>query len=322
MPDWQERITRETKATIRAEHELRYAAAAPIVHASAAWADLGCGTGLGAAAGLGATYEGCALLVDADPAAAEEAAAVVAAREQRPMTGDLTSPEELARIRAALLEAAPEGQRAITCFEVIEHLSTFVPLLEWLVALAREERTTAVLSVPNDAFWAVENPYHETVWSEGAVAELRSLLPPEHVLAHQVALHGSALARGPERVEDVATVAIAGGVPTHFLIAFGPDAGALAAAPRVVQTDLDDQRRWERQRESDAAFHVAAAAEAQTRFEDAEARLAETREQLRTEIARVAEFRAYIHELEDRLGLPRSGASGAEAAEAVSGAGQ
>ncbi len=29
MPDWQERITRDTKPAIRVEHDLRYAVAAP-----------------------------------------------------------------------------------------------------------------------------------------------------------------------------------------------------------------------------------------------------------------------------------------------------
>ena len=41
MPDWQERITKETAPAIRVEHDVRYAAAAPLVLASAAWADLG-----------------------------------------------------------------------------------------------------------------------------------------------------------------------------------------------------------------------------------------------------------------------------------------
>ena len=45
MPDWQERITRDTEPAIRVEHQLRYSLAAPLVHASALWCDLGCGTG-------------------------------------------------------------------------------------------------------------------------------------------------------------------------------------------------------------------------------------------------------------------------------------
>jgi len=254
MPDWQERITRETAPAIRVEHELRYAAAAPLVHASAAWADLGCGTGLAAAAGLGTPYAGTALLVDADEAAVEQACALVAAQTVAPLVADLTDSADLKRVRTQLLAAAPEGRRCVTCFEVIEHLATFAPLVELLVELAEQDDTSVVASVPNDAFWALENPHHMTAWGEGAVEELRSLLPADHVLAQQVALQGSALARGDDEREEVASVRIAGGVPTHYLLAFGPDAAMLATAPRVAQADLAEQRRWERQRESDLAY--------------------------------------------------------------------
>ena len=289
MPDWQERITRETAPAIRVEHELRYAAAAPLVHASAAWCDLGCGTGLGAAAGLGVPYAGTALLVDVDETAVEQARTTVAAHAVVPLTADLTSLDDLARVRDELIAAGGDARRSVTCFEVIEHLATFVPLVELLVELAERHDTSVVASVPNDAFWSIENPHHVTTWGEGAVEELRSLLPAEHVFAHQVALQGSALLRAGKTAEEVASIRIGDGVPTHFLLAFGPDAQLLATAPRVVQADLAEQRRWERQRESDLRY-----------TQDAW-------EQLKQEIARVAEFRAYIHELEERLGVPRSG---------------
>jgi SAM-dependent methyltransferase len=256
MPDWQERITRETAPSIRVEHELRYAAAAPIVHASAVWADLGCGTGLAAAAGLAAAYEGCAVLVDVDEGAVEQARSVVEAATIVALAADLADPRDLARVRTQLLAAAPEGDRCVTCFETIEHLASFVPLVELLVELAEHADCSVVASVPNDAFWAIENPHHATRWGEGAVEELRGLLPADHVLAHQIALQGSALTRAgaADATREVAEVAIARGVPTHFVLAFGPRADALAAAPRIVQADLSEQRRWERQRESDLAY--------------------------------------------------------------------
>ncbi len=255
MPDWQERITRDTPPAIRVEHELRYAAAAPFVHGSAAWCDLGCGTGLGAAAGLGRDYAGTALLVDADEDAVAEAQNAIAAGAVLAMTADLTDADDLERVRAALLEAAPEARRTITCFEVIEHLSTFVPLVELLVRIASEDDTTVVASVPNDAFWAIANPHHVTTWGDSAVQELRGLLPADHVIAHQVALQGSALARGEQQAQDVASVTVAAsGVPTHYVLAFGPGAEQLAAGPRVVQADLEEQRRWERQRDSDLRY--------------------------------------------------------------------
>lgn len=253
MPDWQERITRETAPAIRVEHELRYAAAAPLIHAGAAWCDLGCGTGLAAAAGLGRPYEGAALLVDADEGTLAQAQDAVQARELATLAADLADPEAVARVRERLLETAP-GRRCVTCFETLEHLASFAPLVTLLVELAEEHGFTVVLSVPNDAFWAIENPFHASAWGEGAVAELRSLLPADHVAAEQVALQGSALVRAGAEANEVASVAIGAGVPSHFVLAFGPGADELAAGPRVVQADLAQQRRWERQRESDLAY--------------------------------------------------------------------
>jgi hypothetical protein len=287
MPDWQQRIVRETPPAIRADHELRYAAAAPLIHANAAWCDLGCGAGLGAADGLGAPYQGTAVLVDVDADALAEAQRTVAASEIVPLTADLTDPADLERVRSVLLEAAPQGRRCVTCFEVIEHLSTFVPLVELLTTLAEQEAVTVVASVPNDAFWTIENPYHHTSWGEGAVAELRSLLPAEHVLLHQVTLQGSALARpGQTPTDEVASVTIGDGVPSHFVLAFGPHTGELTTGVRVRQVDQLAQRRWERQRESDLAYAMAA-------------------------IDELGAHRRYIGELEQRLAAAQGSADGA-----------
>jgi hypothetical protein len=75
-------------------------------------------------------------------------------------------------------------------------------------------------------------------------------------------------------------------VATHFLVAFGPAAERLGGAAEVAEADLLEQRRWERQRESDSA-HLQA-----------------TEQWLRSELE---DWRGYIHELERRLGLPLSG---------------
>ena len=75
-------------------------------------------------------------------------------------------------------------------------------------------------------------------------------------------------------------------VPTHFLVAFGPEAERLRGAADVADADLLEQRRWERQRESDLA-HLQA-----------------TEQWLRNELE---DWRSYIHELEKQLGLPLSG---------------
>ncbi len=278
MTDWQERITRETEPAIRAEHDLRYRFAAPLVLGSQTWCDLGCGNGLAAAAALGDAFAGRAVLADADPGAVQQATGTVHAGQVDGLTADLTDPAGLDSVRAALL--AGDAPRAVTCFEVVEHLGTFVPLLETLVALAADHDTTTVLSVPNDAFWAIENPFHETMWSEGAFAELRTLLPDGAVLAHQVALAGSGVVVGDEaQAHHVVDVALRAGAPTHFLAAFGPRAGELRGAVAVEQADLDEQRAWVRRRDSDL-LHL---------------------------IAERDDWRAYIHSLEDQLNLPRSG---------------
>ncbi|HEX7292241.1 MAG TPA: class I SAM-dependent methyltransferase [Conexibacter sp.] len=257
MPDWQERITSDTPPAIRVEHELRYAAAMALVRERATWCDLGCGNGIAAATALGGAFDGRVVLVDLDEEAVERARTAVDAREVAAFPADLTSSDDLARVRTELLAGAPDGGRCVTCFEVVEHLPTFEPLVELLVELAAEHDTSVLASVPNDAFWAIENPHHATKWGEGAMEELRSLLPADHVLVQQVPLQGSALVREGGATEEVTSVSLREGVPSHFLLAFGPGAEAFAAAPRVVQLELEEQRRWERQRESDLAFAVA-----------------------------------------------------------------
>ena len=119
------------------------------------------------------------------------------------------------------------GDRCVvTCFEVVEHLATFVPLLEWSTALARARTATFVISVPNDAFWSIQNPHHHTSWSEGAFEELRRLLPPEQTLLRQVAVAGSAVVdwESTARARYELAVAVGGpeAVPTHFIAAYGP----------------------------------------------------------------------------------------------------
>jgi len=294
MPDWQERITHETEPAIRAEHDLRYRVAADLIRSSSTWCDLGCGNGVAAADALGDGFAGRAILVDVEAAVIDVAAEHISAGETVRLPADLSSSEHVERVRAALREDSG-GARTVTCFEVIEHLSSFAPLVEMLVSLAADEGVTVVLSVPNDAFWALENPHHHTMWGEGAFEELRRLLPAGHVLLRQVALHGSRIVRenlAPDNVQMAAPV-VATSVPTHFLAAFGPGASSVQGAAIVLQTDLDEQRAWERQRESDVAFY--------------QRELEEMRAWARQQITQFEEWRAYIHQLEGKLGLPLSG---------------
>jgi SAM-dependent methyltransferase len=287
MSHWQERITRETAPAIQAEHALRYRLVAPLITASAVWADLGCGNGVAAAAALGDRRPPHAVLIDLEAEAVARAAQELGIDDAVTLNGDLTDPAVLTRISHALL--AIEGDRVVSCFEVVEHLQTFVPFLEWSGALARDGAATFVISVPNDAFWAIENPYHAARWSEGAFAELRRLLPEAHTMLRQVALTGSALVAwddAPERHEVDLSVGGGGTVASHFIAAFGPRHQELVRDALAVPVDQLQQRRWERQRESNLAV-----AEARVAAQDAER----------------AQWRTYIHELERELGRPLSG---------------
>ncbi|MGH2912124.1 MAG: hypothetical protein ACRDJ3_06575, partial [Solirubrobacteraceae bacterium] len=189
MSDWQERITRETAPAIRGEHELRYRMVAPLVASSSVWADLGCGTAVAARSALAGERPKRVVLADVEHDVIEGAARELGVTDTHKIVGDLTDSHTLTRIGEALLSS--EGDRIVSCFEVVEHLSTFVPLLQWATALARDDQATFAMSVPNYTFWSIANPYHLTTWGEGAFEELRTLLPPEHTLFRQVALTGS-----------------------------------------------------------------------------------------------------------------------------------
>jgi SAM-dependent methyltransferase len=277
--DWQERITRETPPAIRVEHDLRYALAAPLVQGAPAWLDLGCGAGVAAADALAGEGAGRAVLVDADGDAAAEAARAVPAGEAVPLVADLSEDEGLAAVREALGDAR-DG--VATCFEVIEHLQRFTGVVELLVELAEERGFTVLLSVPNDAFWPVESPWHATMWGEGSFEELRRLLPADHVVARQVPLQGSAIVLdGAPPAAPGEVAAREDAVPSHFIAAFGPRAGDLAAGAAVSQVDLAAQRRWERTREANLAFYE---------------------ERINWAMREFREWRGYMNQLEGQLG--------------------
>jgi 2-polyprenyl-3-methyl-5-hydroxy-6-metoxy-1,4-benzoquinol methylase len=285
VPDWYERITQETPPDILAEHDLRYALAAPLIAESALWCDLGCGNGIGPATALaGRRPGGRVVLVDNDAEAIATAKRELAVPDAVGLTADLSSPDGLARVRE---HVGGEEGTVVTCFEVIEHLKSFVPLVTMLTELV-EGGTTVVLSVPNDAFWNMRNPYHLAMWGEGAMAELRSVLPESHVLLHQVALSGSAvLPEGADERFEVSVKARGAGPPTHFILAMGAQAARVRPGAQVTQVDVVERRSWERQREAHLAVAEATLARQSTWYEN---------------------WRGHIHGLENQLGLPLSGA--------------
>ena len=301
MSDWQERITHETAPAIRVEHDLRYLSAAPLILSGGPWADLGCGNGLAAASALGSERPSDIVLVDLEESAAATAAAELGVPRAERIAGDLTDGDLLERIGGLLVEAP--GDPVITCFEVVEHLSTFLPLLEWALRLAGEHRATFVLSVPNDAFWATQNPHHLSSWGIGAFEELTQLLPAERTLLRQIALNGSAIVdwEAPAFTQEMqAELDARSAVASHFLVSFGHQHDRLARGARALQADAEQDRRLERERESYRVQLRQALAEQDRTIE-------KQTEELRAQTAEFDKWRVYIHELEAELGRKPSG---------------
>ena len=158
-------------------------------------------------------------------------------------------PPDADALVSALREQAQEGA-VIACVGVLERLSSFARVVHTLVGLAAEHQATVVLALPNDAAEANASGARRSVWGEGAVAELRSLLPSDHVAFDLLALRGAALVPvgGTSElsvgIEDDARA----GAPAGFVLAFGPRAQRLAPAAAVVAADLAAERAHERAR--------------------------------------------------------------------------
>jgi SAM-dependent methyltransferase len=253
MSERQHRVTGHAGPALRVEDELRYALVAELVRDAPLWVDLGCGTGVPAADGLGSAMPRRAVLVDTSAEALESAARELAPMGATPLQADLADAEGIAAVRDAVGE---EQGGVVTCFHTLAHLENFVPCVDLLVELGAAH--TVVLSVPNDAFWSIENPFHPTMWGAGAFEELRSLVPGDHVALEQVALAGSAIAPpGAADLELAPARLEAERVPAHFLLAFGPQAGRLAPVAAARMADATEERRWERERASELAFMAA-----------------------------------------------------------------
>jgi hypothetical protein len=251
-----QRIIGASGPALRAERRLRYAAAVPLVRASALWCDLGCGTGVDAAAALGGRPAPRTVLVDASAGALEEARSQFPGDEVVTLQTDLGTDDGVATVAAALTERAGEGGVTVTCFDCVEELTSFAPLVSRLVELADRNGFTVVLSVPNDAFWSIERPSAHTSWGERAFEELRTLLPAEHLVLRQVTVQGSAIVRGDGEpgIHPTEVEVDPGGVPSHLLVAFGPERNQVGGGAALAQVDMEEQRRWERQRDADLAL--------------------------------------------------------------------
>jgi hypothetical protein len=158
-------------------------------------------------------------------------------------------PPDQGTLTAALREHAGKSS-VIVCAGVLERLSDFVGAVETLVALSAERGATVVIAVANDAFAGGLDEQRRSAWGEGAVAELRQLLPAEHLAFDQLALRGAALVPAGEVAQLTVPVEVdpAATVPIGFVLVFGPRASALAPVGSVGAADLRAERTHERAR--------------------------------------------------------------------------
>jgi hypothetical protein len=161
------------------------------------------------------------------------------------------APAELA---ARLRDDVPQGA-LVVCAGVLEGLEEFQIVVAALVSAAAEHGATVIIAVANHTV-GQHDEAHRSSWGEGAVAELRQLLPPDHVVWHQVALRGAALAPagGSARLDVVVEVEDDGvTVPAGYVMAFGPRIAALTAMATVGTADLSAERGFERGRAAELA---------------------------------------------------------------------
>jgi hypothetical protein len=158
-------------------------------------------------------------------------------------------PPDADSLVAALREQAQEGS-VIACVGVLERLSGFAGVVHALVALATERQATVVLALPNDAAVDAAAGPRRSVWGEGAVAELRGLLPADHVAFNLVALRGAALvpAGGAQTLSVDVDTEVPARAPAGFVLAFGPRAQRLQSTSEVAAADLSAERTHERAR--------------------------------------------------------------------------
>ncbi len=150
---------------------------------------------------------------------------------------------------AALRDQAQEGA-VIACAGVLERLASFAGVVHTLVSLSTERGATVVLALPNDAAADGAAGGRRSVWSEGAVAELRGLLPADHVAFDLVALRGAALVPTGDTAELTIGVDVDARAqpPAGFVLAFGPRAQRVQASAAIATADLSAERDHERGR--------------------------------------------------------------------------
>jgi hypothetical protein len=158
-------------------------------------------------------------------------------------------PPDATRLAAGLRMHVTE-RAVVACQGVLERLPDFLETVETLVALAAERGATVLIALPNEEFAGSPQAERRSTWSEGAVEELRRLLPDGHAAFHQLALRGAALVGAGDGAQLPIAVDVdpRTAVPVGFVLAFGPLARELRPAATAGVADLTAERAYERER--------------------------------------------------------------------------
>jgi SAM-dependent methyltransferase len=261
MPE--ERIEPLPGITRLVEHLVRYEfAVATMASAPCTWFDLGCGQGFGLRTLLRSS-EGELYGFDSRQDALAAAAQYLGESPRvRLFRTDLSAAESFTEI-AALVNSAP-GRKGLTCFDVLEHLSDFRALVQFLNATAKNG-ADVFLSVPNESFWGARNPLSITVFGERALEELLQLFNVPLQVYRQYPVEGAmVLPNSPAEIKDEdrgkflqdGSERQHPSVPSHFIVHLGKT--ALGTSARVACVDLADlaaERQLLAEREASLAYY-------------------------------------------------------------------
>jgi hypothetical protein len=168
--------------------------------------------------------------VRGDPDALRAASEELEALSPETLVNGLTGHDDLTRLRERLRDLGEPGPRCITAFGALDRVEGLEATVGGLTRISSDDGWDVVLSLSTDPVEGGEGSPESARWSEGAVEELRSMLPAGHVVARQRRLRGSwidpASPAGPRGAELRGSLP-AGGGATAYLVAFGPRSGEL-----------------------------------------------------------------------------------------------
>jgi SAM-dependent methyltransferase len=258
----------QSGVNLLAEHLVRYEFVSQMTAGSGSpvYVDLGCGNGFGLKIlqwrAPRSILFGCDM---SDEALAGAQSYLGNSSAVRLLQMDLTRTENYSVFEEAL-KAHEADPRVIVCFEIVEHLGDFKSLITFVDEQVKHG-AEAFLSVPNDAFWGVRNPFHKNMFGEQAVLELMQLFDNIPRLYEQYPIQGATIL--PRGIDEIAEDQIAGkllpeflerrqkvSVPSHFILHLGgcarePD----TFSARFVLVDSSAERQWVAQREADMLYY-------------------------------------------------------------------